>query len=55
MHAFVTILLMLGFCVVLPLGLLRVFFDLLERIGRGAVSSNQGPIMKDQRAERSSP
>jgi hypothetical protein len=32
-----------GFCVLLPLGLLRVFCDLLQRIGpHGPISRNHG-------------
>jgi hypothetical protein len=42
------IFLFFGFCVVLPLGLLRVFYDLLQRIGQhGPASHNQASIIQE--------
>jgi hypothetical protein len=41
MHAFAAILLLIGFCVVLPLALRSVVGDLMQRIGQhGPVSHN---------------
>ena len=48
MHAFAAILLLIGFCVVLPLALRSVVNDLMQRIGQhGPVSHNPGPAIHD--------
>jgi len=54
MHTLVEILLLLGFCVVLPFALLSVVNDLKQRIGQfPATSRDQGPLIPDQGAEQS--
>jgi hypothetical protein len=54
MDRLVALMLFFGFCVLLPLGLLRVFYDLLQRIGpHGPASRNQGAMIQDQGVEQS--
>jgi hypothetical protein len=55
MHTLVTILLVFGFCVVLPLGLVSVFYHLMQRIAQHApLSRDQGPVIHDPSVEQSS-
>lgn len=54
MDRLVAIMLFFGFCVLLPLGLSRVFFDLLRRIGQpGPASRNPGSMIQDQGGQQS--
>jgi hypothetical protein len=54
MDSLFALMLFLGFCVLLPLGLLRVFYDLLQRVGsHGPASRNQGSMIQDQGAQQS--
>jgi hypothetical protein len=47
MHTLITILLVVGFCVVLPPVLLSVIHDLLQRIAQQPPSRDQGPVIHD--------
>ena len=48
------LMLFFGFCVLLPLGLLRVFYDLSQRVGPHAPAlRNQGSMIQDQGAQQS--
>jgi hypothetical protein len=53
MHQHDAILLLFGFCVLLPLGLLRVFYDLSRRIGQDGSASRSHAIIQDQGIEQS--
>jgi hypothetical protein len=53
MDRLAALLLFFGFCVLLPLGLLRVFYDLRQRIGQQRpLSHDSGPAIHDPRVEQ---
>jgi hypothetical protein len=53
MHTFLKILLVIGFCAVLPLVLLSVVSDLIQRIARHGPPSRDHSIIQDQGIEHS--
>ncbi|HWX78513.1 MAG TPA: hypothetical protein VNZ02_00360 [Steroidobacteraceae bacterium] len=53
MHTFLTILLVIGFCAVLPLVLLSVVSDLIQRIAQHGPPSRNHSIIQDQGIEHS--
>jgi hypothetical protein len=53
MHTFLTILLVIGFCAMLPLVLLSVVCDLIRRIAEHGPLSRNHSIIQDQGIEHS--